>query len=260
MSSNWKLKNQKSKELDQNELELEIEEPEEQEFELRMDNDDKVEEFANRFYELSTRTFESEVQMDNAVDSMLNEMEQEFFFKKLGEKLKKAGKGLIKKGLNIVGKVISKSPIGNVVKGVTQIARGNIKGALGSLAKGALQTLVPGAGSAAVAAADALGFEVGNDQMNKQAWKRYVLVSRETYDYLAENLEEDSDEPEKATVLAAKAVQHGLRQYAGRRIRRRHPGRYGPKRKAISLRPGQAVRIKGKDRNIIIKRKRDTSS
>ena len=68
--------------IDQNELELEIEEPEEQEFELRMDNDDKVEEFANKFYELSTRTFESEVQMDNAVDSMLNEMEQEFFFKK----------------------------------------------------------------------------------------------------------------------------------------------------------------------------------
>ena len=52
--------------------------------------------------------------------------------------------------------------------------------------------------------------------MNKQAWKSNVLVSRETYDYLAENLEEDSDEPEKATVLAGKACATRVKTICGK--------------------------------------------
>ena len=251
--------------MDDSEFELEFEDDNHssgggvignQELELKMDNDNQVEEFANRFYELSSRTYESELEMDDAIDSLVNEMEREFFFKKLGQKLKKAGKGLLKKGLKIVGNVISKSPIGNVVKGVTQVVRGDIKGALGSLAKAGLQTAIPGVGTARVAAADALGFEADDPDKNMQAWKRYVLVSRETYDYLARNLEEDSDEPEKAAVLAAKSLHHGLRRHAIRPGARRHrAGRLASNRRLLRLKPGQAVRIKRKDGNIVIKRK-----
>jgi len=280
--------NSQEYEMDDSELELEIEEPEQQhysqehemddselelefedggydsnhynqELELKMDNDNRVEDFTNRFYELSSRTYESEFEMDDAIDSLVNEMEREFFFKKLGKKLKKAGKGLLKKGLKLVsktvGNVLSKTPIGNVVKGVTQVVRGDIKGALGSLAKAGLQTAIPGVGTAAVAAADALGFEVEDPERNRQAWKRYVLVSRETYDYLARNLQEDSDEPEKAMVLAAKAIHHGMRRHAIRPGARRHRGRLASNRKLLRLKPGQTVRIKRKDGNIVIKRK-----
>src|SRR5215467_2362016 len=262
---------QQGQDLDDNELELEFEDDvygrdgdddnDSQELELKMDNDNQVEEFANRFYELSTRTYESEFEMDDAIDSLVNEMEREFFFKKLGKKLKKAGKGLLKKGLKLVGKtvgnVLSKTPIGNVVKGVTQIVRGDIKGALGSLAKAGLQTALPGVGTAAVAAADALGFEVENPEKNRQAWERYVLVSRETYDYLARHLEEDSDEPEKAAVLAAKALHHGLRRHAIRPGARRDRLRRlaNNRRRVLRLKPGQSVRIKRKDGNIVLKRK-----
>ena len=55
--------------------------------------------YAERFYELSEREYESELEVDEEVNGLLNEMERDFFFGGLKKRLKKAGKGLLKKGL-----------------------------------------------------------------------------------------------------------------------------------------------------------------
>jgi len=48
--------------------------------------------FAENFYKLSGRTFETETELDNAVNGILNEIERDYFFKGLFKKTKKAGK------------------------------------------------------------------------------------------------------------------------------------------------------------------------
>ena len=97
--------------------------------------DDAADGFAERFYELSQGSYESEFELDQEVNRLVADMEQEFFFKGLGKRLRSAGKGLLKKALKHAA---GKFPALNALKGVTQLARGNLKGMLGSLAKAGL--------------------------------------------------------------------------------------------------------------------------
>ena len=72
----------------------EFEYGEDQEYESPYED---VSEYANRFYELSQREFESEAEADDAVNALLTEMEQEYFFgtlKKAFRKLKSTARGL----------------------------------------------------------------------------------------------------------------------------------------------------------------------
>jgi len=169
--------------------------------------------YAERFYELSQRGYESEYEMEGDVSEIVNEMEQEFFFGGLGKRLRKAGRGLLKKGLRYAA---GKVPALQALKGLTQLARGNLKGMLGSLAKAGLASAVPG-GAVALPALKALGFEASEDpEVNREAWQNYAEVSREAFEVLADSLHENADQPMEASRLASTAFQTALRNVQSR--------------------------------------------
>lgn len=211
--------------------EFEREEPEE-EFE---EVEEKFPGYAERFYELSQREFESEAEVDSAVNTLLNEMERDFFFKGLWKKVKKAGKGLLKKGL----KLAEGLPAFQAIKGITSLARGDLKGLLGSLAKTGLGTVIPGGG----VAMKALGFEASEDpEANREAWENYVDFSRRAFENLARNLEVNADDPLVASRIANEAFRTALRE-----VQAKAPSTVSQKkrRRVILVRPGEHVVIKG---------------
>lgn len=196
-------------------------------------------EFAERFYELSTREFEDESDVDREVSGLLNEMERQFFFgsfKKLLKKgLKYGAKGLLKKAMKY-GKGL---PAFKAFKGITQLVRGDLRGALGTAAS-ALLRMNPAA-AAGLTALKGLGFNpLGDAETNRQAWNNYTSVVREAYDHLAENLSETSDEPLEASRQAATAFQTALRK-----VQNRTPVGVPQTGKVhrIRVRPGQKITI-----------------
>src|SRR3990172_5753841 len=117
----------------------------------------------------------------------------------------------------------------------------DLKGLLGSLAKAGLGAVVPG-GGAILPALKALGFETSEDEdANRDAWRNYVEVSREAYEYLASNLEENADDPLIASRLANEAFQTALKGASAAA-----PSAASPKRpyRVIHVRKGDRVLIK----------------
>jgi len=201
-------------------------------------DDDTRTELAARFTELSSRSFESEPAVDEGLSELLGEMEREYFFGNLKKKLKKAGMGLLKKGL----KLAKGLPGGQAIQAITQLARGDLKGLLGALAKAGISAAaasVPG-GAVALPALQALGFEATEEpEENQEAWQRFVDVSREAFDHLARNLHESADDPVEAAQLAAEAYQAGLQRVVGSAKGRRN----GAGTRRIRLRPGETLTI-----------------
>jgi hypothetical protein len=237
-------------ELDE-ELEAEFrdeEGPEEeydQELELETDQDPREMEFAERFYELGQRQFESEFEVDRELAEVLDDMEREYFFGRLVKGVKRLAKskvvrGLVSKGLRFAQQRFP------ALKAITQLARGNLKGALLPLAKTALGTVVPG-GPAALSVLQGLGFETAEDAaQNRFGWQNYTRMAREAYEHLADNMTMRVDEPREASQLAASAFQGALRQAQARA--QAGPGlmsagaRSGPGRVIrVRLRPGQKL-------------------
>jgi hypothetical protein len=185
--------------------------------------------YADRLRELSHTEFESEAQLDQEVRDIVDEMEREYFFGKWGSRLRKIGGGLVRQGL---GKLAGRFPALKGLQAVTQLARGNLKGALGSLAKTGL-TAALGAhplGAAALPVLKGLGFEAAEEpDGEREAWENYVTVAREAFDHLGRHLDEAALDPAGASKLAAAAFQAGLgkvqaqggRTGGGRRRRRR---------------------------------------
>lgn len=178
--------------------------------------------YAERLYELSQSEFESEAAVDREVNNLLSEMESEYFWgsiKKLAKKI--PVKRLVNKGLSMAA---SRLPAFQALKGITQLARGDLKGMLGQFIKAGLGTAVPGAAPFLPAALAAFGFEAGDDPAaNREAWDNVVGVAQEAYEYLAENLDDEVDDPMRAGALANEAFQTALRRVntgAGYRSRR----------------------------------------
>jgi hypothetical protein len=96
-----------------------------------------------------------------------------------------------------------------------KLAKGDLQGAILNLGRQALGT-TPG-GAAALGAMKALGFEASEDPEGTA--RRYVRLSREAFEHLADNLTENADQPQEAARLASNAYQHALR-----RARARAPG------------------------------------
>ncbi|HYI32465.1 MAG TPA: hypothetical protein VEX88_03285 [Glaciibacter sp.] len=207
--------------------------------------------FAERLYELSQGEFESEAAVDREVNNLLSEMESEYFWgsiKKLAKKI--PVKRLVNKGLSMAA---SRLPAFQALKGITQLARGDLKGMLGQFIKAGLGTAVPGAAPFLPAALSAFGFEAGDDPAaNREAWDNVVGVAQEAYEYLAENLDEEVDDPMRAGALANEAFQTALRRVntgAGYRYRRGAGQRIGVRRggervirvRLQELRPGQEI-------------------
>ena len=184
--------------------------------------------YANRFHELSLREFESESEVDGAVHEILNEMEQEFFFGKLRRgwaKFKKKGIGrLVNKALKYAS---GKIPAIQALKGVTQLARGDLKGMVGSLAKAGLGAAIPG-GAVALDAVKNLGFESEVADDNKPAWENIVDLTRDAYEHLANNITENADQPLEASRIATDAFKTALQNQQSGAVAR--PGRSGTRR------------------------------
>ena len=212
------LEREFEEEMKEEKLPKESQLPEETEFEREYDKEMKGEElpekkeldpFAEKFYELSSRTFKTETELDNAVNGILNEIERDYFFKGLFKKTKKAGKFLLKKGL----KTFKGFSAFQAANGITQLPRGSLKGTLGTLAKAGLKEVR--AGGAVLPVLGALGFEAG--EQNREAWQNFANVCKESFDYLATNLNENADDPIDASRLASEAFIAALKKVKSER-------------------------------------------
>ncbi|MBI4523814.1 MAG: hypothetical protein HY695_08395 [Deltaproteobacteria bacterium] len=168
--------------------------------------------FAERFYELSQREFESESEVDSSLNELFTEMERDLFWGKIRkgfQRLKRKGLGrLLQKGLKLAA---GRFPHIKVLQGLTDLSKGNLTGMLKSAAKVALAAHP--AGAVALPALKALGFEQAEEpERNREAWDNYVELAREAYDHLAENLTENADNPLEASRLAANAFQTALKK------------------------------------------------
>jgi uncharacterized coiled-coil protein SlyX len=218
------LEREFEEEIRKEELPEESRLPEETELEREYDEEMKSEElpeekkldpFAEKFYELSSRTFKTETELNNAVNEILNEIERDYFFKGLFKKTKKAGQFLLKKGL----KMFKGFPAFQAAKAITQLARGNLKGTLGTLAKVGLKGVRTSTGvGAALPILNALGFEIGKGiEQNREAWQNFTNVCKESFDYLARNLNENADDPIEASRLASEAFSTALKKVESER-------------------------------------------
>lgn len=195
--------------------------------------------YADRFLELSEREFEDEADREHEIDSLLGEMERDFFFGKLARAAKRGVKGLVKKGL----KAAKGLPAFQAVKGITDFARKNLRGNLGNIAKLAMQSgLIPG-GAAALPLLQALGFMPGQGpEQEREAWQRFSELTEDAYGTLAESLHSEADDPAEAAALAARALKTAMGRAQGARTGRGRPAG-GGRAQRVRLRPGDRLII-----------------
>ncbi len=209
-------------------------------------SDSENSDYSERFYELAQMEFESESELDQEVNGILNEMEQDFFFKTARKFWKSRGRGLLGK----LGKfALSKLPHAQALKSLTQLARGDLKGSLLGLAKTALSSHP--AIAAAMPALDALGFgKSGNSatdstEENKEAWDNYVEVAREAYENLAKNLNENITDPMVANEVAKKSLKTALNTVKA--------GTASGRMQTSGSMPGTAIRQRGRKRVVYLR-------
>jgi cell division protein FtsL len=195
------------------EIELEREYDEEMKGE-RLPEEKELDPIAKRFYELSNRTFKTETELDDAVNRIVNDLERDYFFKGLLKKTKRGGQLLLKKGLE----TFKGFSAFQAASGITELARGSLKGTLGTLAKAGLRGARVGAIPSAL---QALGFEAGKERtrQNRDAWQNFANVCKESFDYLAKNLTQNADDPLEASRLAAEAFSTALKKVKSERQR-----------------------------------------
>ena len=175
--------------------------------------------YAERLYELSQQEFEA-ADLDAELEAMLDEIEQESFWKRVKRGISKVSKnpalrgvakGLISKGLKYAQKYV---PHADLLKAGTQLMRGNIKGALMPVFRTAVQALAPGVGTAALAAADQLGITSENEaHENIEALNEVIVAAQRAYEYAADNLNESVDHPLGATQLASQSLEVGMNRF-----------------------------------------------
>ena len=209
------------------------------------EGDHEGSDYADRLFQLSQREYESESEIESEVQQVLNEIEQDFFFNSIRNKWKKFKKGalgkLVSKGLSLAKGQI---PAFQALKSITSLARGDLKGLLGSLVKTGLGSAIPG-GGVAFDALKNLGFkdsEAAED--NRPAWGNVIGVAQEAYEYLANNMTDRADDPLEATRLAADAFKAGLRK-TGRARPDTYGGGYGGnrRRRRVRVRRGDVLII-----------------
>ena len=224
-----------------------------EEFETEYESDDEYEAFeagdadyAERFYELSQREFESESEIDEAVGEILDDMQREYF--SFGGLLKKA-KGIgniVNKGISLAKKAGIKVPSLGALKSMLGPAASMLKGNWKTLLKTALSAHP--AGMAALPALKAIGFESSEDMgENREAWDNYVSAARESYEYLINNATENVNHPVEASRLAANAFQAGLkkiRNNRGRNARLTLGGKRAKNVRHITLAPGEVLIVR----------------
>lgn len=226
-----------------------------QELEWEAGDGDRDREYVERFLEIAAREFESEAEVDRAMNEALNDVASEYLFGNVWKRARKFGTSLAKN--KIVGSLVKKGlsvASGQLpaLKAAMQLAKGDLQGALLNLGKQALGAAIPG-GTAALGALQALGVNSTQDpQSNREAWENYVQISREAFEYLADNVTETVDQPLEASRLAAKSFQHAIgraEQRAAPAGRPRGAGQVAIHRNGrvtrYRLRPGEKLLITG---------------
>lgn len=234
------------------EFESEYENESDDEFE--MFETDKAD-YAERFFELSQREFESETEIDEAVNEILDDMQREYFsFGGLIKKAKGIG-NIVKKGVALAKKAGINLPSLDALKSMLGPAADLLKGNLGSLIKPALKAALSAhpAGMAALPALKALGFESSEDMgENREAWDNYVDVARESFEHLVNNATPNVNQPIEASRLATNAFQAGLKKFGNKHRRPISPnGRQTRNHRSKNVRriliaPGETIVIRRK--------------
>lgn len=221
------------------EFESEYEDESESEYEMFASGEA---DYAERFFELSQREFESESEIDEALNEIFDDMQREYF--SFGGFIKNAAK----KGFNLAKKAALKMPQVQALKSMLGPAANMLKGNWKTLLKTALAAHP--AGAAALPALKAIGFESREDMSeNREAWDGYVDASRESFEYLVNNATANANQPMVANRLAASAFQAGLKKAANNRRRRLSPNgkvrdHHSKKIRRIAIAPGETIVIR----------------
>jgi hypothetical protein len=175
-------------------------------------------EFGERFYELSLRDGEADWETERRIGDTLDEIEREYFFKSLLKN--KLARGLAGKAFRFAK---GRFPALQAISGLTQLARGNLRGALGSLAKTAI-SMHP-AGAAAMQGLRALGIQGEvDDPERRESWERFSELAQEAYEELARQTTMEIDDPMVAAETAHTALKTAMaRTYNGRAPRAGRP-------------------------------------
>ena len=222
--------------------EFEENEFEENEFEFDS-NGSRESEFESRLYRALNSNSDNEFEMEQAMYEVFNEMEQDFFFKKLSSRLKKFAQT---KGGRFLKKIAKNSPWGIAVQGLSKVARGDIKGALkGVLNNDLLKQAVsfaPG-GSTIVK-----GMDIANKVMqgetptiSKANVGKTVQLAKGAYSHLANNMANMSNIGQLKTMGkdAVKKAMNDMRTH-----------RKGMQKKRISIKAGSIVTVHSTHINI----------
>ena len=218
---------------DSGDYESDYELDEEGEYEV---SDSENSSFAERLYELSQMELESESDLDQEMEAIVDNMAEHFSFRKL----KKFGKGFLKSRLGKLA--MSGIPGAAAIKGVSQLLKGDLKG----LAKSAM-SLHPGL-AMAMPALNALGFEADDPDANREAWDNYVEVAQEAFENAAANLNATAADPMVAHDLAKNAFRKAVRNVSARVSAGRRPGFRGARGVAVRPIAGSSGRPRGRKR------------
>jgi hypothetical protein len=191
----------------------------------RADRDDELplggdfdvrDDHARRLFELSFRGFESERELELEVDSVLREIERDYFF----GPLKKRMKQLARVGFDVASQAI---PAVGVARGLAKVAGQALRGGgLMPLAKSALGALAASTplGAAALPALKALGFSSKLlPQQSGPAWSNFAKLAKGAYGQLAADVARASarelEDPALPSRLATRALDAALRARGG---------------------------------------------
>jgi len=181
------------------------------EFEIEADTRVRDQEYVEQLMEIASRTYESESEVDQALNETLDGLAQERLFGSLKKGWKALKKNrilgaLAKKGLSMAS---GQFP---ALKAALSLAKGDLKGTLMNLGKQAITAAIPGSG-AALGALNSLGFTQSESaEDNRQAWENYVQMSGEAFEHLAANITPTADHPVEANRLATNAFQHAMKR------------------------------------------------
>lgn len=187
-----------------------------------------VDGFAERFHELAVRSREGDEDALAEADSLLREMEAEYF---LGGVLKRVGSG--------IAKVAKQLPQAKLVQGLAKVAGGALRGNLLSLAQAALSSHP--AIAAAMPALRALGFGklAGG---GPDAWKNFAGAAKSAFTNLRGNFAKAGRDAVAATRLAQRSFEQAMDE-----AKSRGAGSAGraPLR-VVTLRPGERLLVRVK--------------
>lgn len=233
------------------------------EFEIEADTRVRDQEYVEKLMEIAGRTYESEFEVDQALNETLDGLAQERLFgglKKAWTKLKsnKVLGALAKKGLSFASGQIPG------LKAALALAQGDLSSTIKNLGGDVMKTLVPGSGPV-LGALKSLGFmQSENPEDNREAWENYVQMAGEAFEHLAANITPKVDHPVEANRLAANAFQHAMRRAEQRTMARGHRPMNGQARgmmrhggghrrvARITVKPGQIVVLKNA-RKVVVK-------